>query len=43
VEAPAKVVNLMDALRKSLDTVSAAKKRPAKAAAPKEAAKRKRA
>src|SRR5579872_3791603 len=32
-EAPPKVVNLMDALRKSLDTVSAAKKRPAKAAA----------
>src|SRR5213595_687440 len=31
VEAPPRVVNLMDALRKSLDTVSAAKKRPAKA------------
>jgi DNA end-binding protein Ku len=31
VEAPAKVVNLMEALRKSLDAVSAAKKRPAKA------------
>jgi len=30
-ETPAKVVNLMDALRKSLDTVSAAKKKPAKA------------
>src|SRR3954447_13456383 len=30
-EAPAKVVNLMDALRKSLDTVSAQKKKPAKA------------
>ena len=30
-EAPAKVVNLMDALRRSLDTVSAAKKKPAKA------------
>jgi len=30
-EAPAKVVNLMDALRKSLDTVSASKKKPAKA------------
>ena len=46
-EAPAKVVNLMDALRKSLDTVSASKKKPAKAAstAPiaKAAAKRKRA
>src|SRR5436190_4427829 len=32
-EAPAKVVNLMDALRKSLDTVSASKKKPAKAVA----------
>jgi len=46
-EAPAKVVNLMDALRKSLDTVSASKKKPAKAVstAPiaKAAAKRKRA
>jgi DNA end-binding protein Ku len=31
VEAPAKVVNLMEALRKSLDAVSAGKKRPAKA------------
>jgi DNA end-binding protein Ku len=30
-EAPAKVVNLMEALRKSLDQVSAGKKRPAKA------------
>jgi DNA end-binding protein Ku len=29
-EPPARVVNLMDALRKSLDTVSAAKKKPAK-------------
>ncbi len=29
-EAPQKVVNLMDALRKSLDTVSAGKKRPAR-------------
>src|SRR6185436_12771752 len=28
VEAPPKVVNLMDALRKSLDTISASKKRP---------------
>jgi DNA end-binding protein Ku len=43
LEAPAKVVNLMDALRKSLDTVSATKKRPAKAAMPKAPAKRKRA
>jgi len=42
-EAPPKVVNLMDALRKSLDTVSATKKRPAKAAMPKAPAKRKRA
>jgi DNA end-binding protein Ku len=46
-EAPPKVVNLMDALRKSLDTVSAAKKKPAKAtattAASKAAPKRKRA
>jgi DNA end-binding protein Ku len=47
-EQPApKVVNLMDALRKSLDTVSAAKKKPAKAvstaAAAKAAPKRKRA
>jgi DNA end-binding protein Ku len=30
-EAPAKVVNLMEALRKSLETVSEAKKKPAKA------------
>jgi DNA end-binding protein Ku len=42
-EAPPKVVNLMEALRKSLDTVSSAKKRPAKAAVAKPAAKRKRA
>ena len=41
-EAPAKVVNLMDALRKSLDSVSATKKKPAKAAVAKPAAKRKR-
>jgi len=33
VEEPPKVVNLMEALRKSLDTVSAAKKKPAKAVA----------
>jgi DNA end-binding protein Ku len=32
VEAPPKVVNLMEALRKSLDAVSATKKRPARAA-----------
>lgn len=31
-EAPAKVVNLMEALRQSLDAVSAGKKKPAKAA-----------
>jgi DNA end-binding protein Ku len=43
VEAPPKVVNLMEALRKSLDTVSTAKKRPAKAAIAKPAARRKRA
>jgi DNA end-binding protein Ku len=42
-EAPPKVVNLMDALRKSLDTVSAKKKQPAKAAIAKAPAKRKRA
>jgi DNA end-binding protein Ku len=41
--APPKVVNLMDALRKSLDTVSANKKKPAKVAVAKEPAKRKRA
>ncbi len=37
VEAPPKVVNLMDALRKSLDAVSTGKKAPAKAAAPRAA------
>ena len=43
-EAPAKVVNLMDALKKSLDAVSAGKKKSAKAAVAKPAAaKRKRA
>jgi non-homologous end joining protein Ku len=30
-EAPAKVVNLMEALRKSLESVSEGKKKPAKA------------
>jgi len=30
-EQPAKVVNLMEALRKSLDAVSESKKKPAKA------------
>jgi DNA end-binding protein Ku len=34
VEAPPKVVNLMEALRKSLDTISANKKKPATAPAP---------
>ena len=47
VEAPPKVVNLMDALKKSLDAVSTGKKKPAKAAAAKapaaQATKRKRA
>jgi len=43
VEAPPRVVNLMEALRKSLNTVSAQKKRPAKASLAKPAAKRKRA
>ena len=43
-EAPPKVVNLMEALRKSLDSVSAGKKKTAKAVAEKPAAaKRKRA
>jgi DNA end-binding protein Ku len=42
-EAPPKVVNLMEALRRSLDTVSAAKTRPAKAATAKAPAKRKQA
>lgn len=39
VEAPARVVNLMEALRKSLDAVSAGRKRPAKAEATKAAVK----
>ncbi len=42
VEAPPRVVNLMEALRKSLDAVSATRKKPAKAAVQKPA-KRKRA
>jgi len=29
IEAPPKVVNLMDALRKSLDSISSGKKKPA--------------
>jgi DNA end-binding protein Ku len=43
VEAPPRVVNLMDALKKSLDAVSTGKKRPAKAAEAKAPARRKRA
>jgi DNA end-binding protein Ku len=43
IEAPPKVVNLMDALRQSLDKVSATKKKPAKAVAEKAVPKRKRA
>jgi DNA end-binding protein Ku len=42
-EAPPRVVNLMDALRKSLDQVSKEKKRPAKAAAPAKRAPKRRA
>jgi DNA end-binding protein Ku len=42
-EAPPKVVNLMDALRKSLDTVSAGKKKTAKAQRSAPTTKRKRA
>jgi DNA end-binding protein Ku len=33
VEAPPKVINLMEALKRSLDSVSAAQKKPAKVAA----------
>jgi DNA end-binding protein Ku len=43
VEEPAKVVDLMEALRKSLDRVSASKKKPARAVVTRPAAKRKRA
>jgi DNA end-binding protein Ku len=43
VEAPPKVVNLMEALRKSLDSVSSGQKKPAKAVVAKPVAKRKRA
>jgi DNA end-binding protein Ku len=43
VEAPPKVVNLMEALKKSLDAVSGQKKKPAKAAVKVAPAKRKRA
>jgi len=43
VEAPPKVVNLMEALKQSLDAVSSTKKRPAKATLARPAARRKRA
>ena len=43
IEAPPKVVNLMDALRKSLDAVSTSKKTPARAEPPRRAAAKKRA
>jgi DNA end-binding protein Ku len=43
LEAPPRVVNLMEALKKSLDAVSATKKRPARAAIAKAPARRKRA
>jgi DNA end-binding protein Ku len=43
VETPARVVNLMDALKKSLDTVSRSRKTPAKATVAKPVAKRRRA
>src|SRR5437867_4864680 len=42
IETPTKVVNLMEALRKSLDSVSATKKKPAKVAMAKPAAAAKR-
>jgi len=43
VETPPRVVNLMEALKKSLDAVSTTKKKPAKAVVAQPAAKRKRA
>jgi DNA end-binding protein Ku len=43
IEAPPKVVNLMEALRKSLDSISASKKKPAAPPAAAAAGKRKRA
>ena len=43
VETPSRVVNLMDALKKSLDAVSATKKKPAKADVAQPAPKRRRA
>jgi len=42
-ETPAKVVNLMDALRKSLDAVSTSRKTPARAEPPRRVAAKKRA
>jgi non-homologous end joining protein Ku len=42
VEAPPRVVNLMDALKKSLDAVSTTKKKPAKAAVGQPATSRRR-
>jgi DNA end-binding protein Ku len=42
VDAPAKVVNLMEALKKSLDAVSSAKKKPARASVAKPAADRRK-
>ncbi len=41
-EAPAKVVDLMAALRKSLDSVSESKKKPAKSSTARKASKTKR-
>jgi non-homologous end joining protein Ku len=41
-EAPAKVVDLMAALRKSLDSVSESKKKPAKSAAARKTTRTKR-
>jgi DNA end-binding protein Ku len=43
IEAPPKVVNLMDALRKSLDAVSTSKKTPARAEPPRRVVAKKRA
>jgi DNA end-binding protein Ku len=43
VETPPRVVNLMEALKKSLDAVSTTKKKPAKATVGQPAAKRRRA
>jgi DNA end-binding protein Ku len=43
LEAPPRIVNLMEALKKSLDAVSPTRKKPAKVAVAQPAAKRKRA